>query len=457
MLELIIIAVYFLGVIAVGLVSRRRARQADDFFVAGRRGSSWLITGSLLATIVGGSATIGMAGLGFSRGLTGAWWLLVGSIGLVVLGLFLAKKVRQYALYTLPELVKEQYDGRVALAASILIVIAWIGIVAGQIIAAGKIMGVLGIGEPLWWMIIFTVVFVLYTILGGQHAIIRTDSLQALVIFAGIFSGLGLLLSKIGGFGGLQSSLPAERFAFPVSPQFSGYELIALLLLVGLAYVVGPDMYSRLFCAKDGNTARASSLWTALLIIPVALGITVIGMGASVLFPGISPEQAFPTVIKEVLPPFLGGVVLAALLCAVMSSADTTLLSASTILTVDIIGRFKPSLEKDKILPLSRWGIVVLGLLSLVLALVLKGVISALLFAYTIYTAGLILPVIAGFYREKLKVTPLGALVAIIGGGAAALISKLMVIKYLDLGALGVSLILLFAVSLIENKLKRRV
>ncbi|MFC1943138.1 sodium:solute symporter family protein, partial [Chloroflexota bacterium] len=167
MLELIIIAVYFAGMIAIGLASRRKARGADDFFVAGRKGSSLFITGSLLATIIGGSATVGMAGLGFTRGLTGAWWLLVGSIGLVVLGLFFAKKVRNFALYTLPDLVKEQYDGRVALAASILIVVAWVGIVAAQIIAAGKIMSVLGIGDPLWWMVLFTMVFVVYTILGG--------------------------------------------------------------------------------------------------------------------------------------------------------------------------------------------------------------------------------------------------------------------------------------------------
>ncbi len=456
MLELIIIAVYFAGMITIGLVSRRKARGADEFFVAGRKGSSWFITGSLLATIVGGSATVGMAGLGFSRGLTGAWWLLVGSIGLVVLGLFFAKKVRNFALYTLPELVEKQYDSRVALAASILIVVAWLGIIAGQIIAAGRIMSVLGIGAPLLWMVLFTVVFVAYTVLGGQHAIIRTDSLQALIIFAGIFGGLALVLSRLGGFSGLRNSLPSEQFAFPVNSQFGWYELIGLLLLVGLTYVVGPDMYSRLFCARDSEVAKRSALWTASLIIPVALAITVIGMGAAALFPQIAPEQAFPTVIKEVFPPFLGGIVLAALLCAVMSSADTCLLSASTILTVDIVGRFKPSLSQERLLSLSRWGIVVLGLGSLVLALALKGVISALLFAYTVYTCGLVLPIIAGFYKSRLKVTPLGALVAIVGGGSVALISKVLDIKYLDLGALLISLLLLLVVSLIDNRMKSR-
>ena len=452
MLELTIIAAYFLGMIVVGVVSRRRARQADDFFVAGRKGSSLFITGSLLATIVGGSATVGMAGLGFTQGLTGAWWLLVGSIGLVILGLFLAKRVRKFGLYTLPELVGKQYDGRMSLAASVLIVIAWIGIIAGQIIASGKIISVLGIGDPLLWMVLFTIVFVAYTILGGQYAVIRTDTIQTVIIFAGIFGGLALLLSHLGGLSGLRGSLSPEQFDFPLSPQFGGVDLVKFLLLIGLTYVVGPDMYSRLFCAKDGGTARVSALWAALFIVPIAFGITLIGMGASALFPQISPEQALPMVIKEVLPPFLGGIVLAALLCAVMSSADTTLLSASTILTVDIIGRFRPSLHQGQMVTLTRWMIVVLGLGSLALALALKGVINALLFAYTIYTAGLILPVIAGFYKDRLRVTPVGALAAIIGGGSAALISKLLDIKYLDLGALLISVLLLFLVSFIDNR-----
>jgi len=456
MLGLIIIATYFLCVITIGLFSRRRAREADDFFVAGRKGSPLLITGSLLATIVGASATVGMAGLGFSQGLTGAWWLLAGSIGLLILGLLFAKKVRKFGLYTLPELAGKQYDERIALAASVLIVISWIGIIAGQIVAAGIIISVLGIGSPLLWMIIFTVVFVTYTILGGQYAVIRTDTLQTVIIFAGIFGGLALLLSRLGGVEGLAGFLSPEQFAFPLSSQFGGMELVKILLLVGLTYVVGPDMYSRLFCARDGKTAKASVLWAALLIIPFAFGITVIGMGASALFPQISPEQALPTVIKEVLPPLLGGIVLAALLCAVMSSADTCLLSASTILTVDIVGRFKPSLSQGSILSLSRWGIVVLGVCSLILALALKGVINALLFAYTIYAGGLILPVIAGFYKDRLRVTSAGALAAMIGGGALALTSKLFDIKYLDLGALLISVLLLFIVSLVDNRLRKR-
>ena len=454
MTVLIIIALYLIIMLAIGMASRRKAKRADDFFVAGRKSSSPLIIGSLLATIIGSSATLGMAGLGFKQGLTGAWWLLVGSIGLVFLGLFFARKVRRLALYTLPELVEKQYGQRVALAASILIVVSWVGIIAAQIIGAGKIMSILGVGNPNVWMVIFTAIFVTYTVLGGQHAIIRTDFLQSLVIFAGIFVSLFLFLDRLGGWGGLISSLPAERFSFPLSPQFDGTALATLLLLVGLTYVVGPDMYSRIFCARDDRAARTATLWTALLIIPLAFAIAIIGMGAAVMFPDITPEQAFPTVISELFSPLLSGIVLAALLCAVMSSADTTLLSASTILTVDIIGRFKPTANPEDVLPRSRWAIVLLGICALVVALMLKGIISALLFAYTVYTAGVIVPVIFGFFRNRLKVTPAGAMAALIGGGTAGLLSKLLAIKYLDLGALLISGVLLFLVSYIHRRVQ---
>jgi len=115
----------------------------NSFFVADRGGNLFLIAGSLFATVIGGSSTVGMAGLGYKNGLVGAWWLLVGAIGLFVLGIFLAEKVRGYSLYTLPEILEKHYGSEAKFIASGLIVIAWMGIIAGQIVAAGKILGII--------------------------------------------------------------------------------------------------------------------------------------------------------------------------------------------------------------------------------------------------------------------------------------------------------------------------
>ncbi|HEU65240.1 MAG TPA: sodium:solute symporter family protein [Chloroflexi bacterium] len=455
--QLSIITVYFLAIIGIGIWSKRRAESQDGFFVAQRKGSLPFITGSLIATAVGGSAAVGMAGLGFAQGLTGAWWLLVGSIGLALLGIFLARKVRGAALYTLPELIERQYDRRVSLAASILIVIAWVGVVAGQIVAAGNVLAVLGIGSIPFWMVVFTIVFVIYAILGGQFSIIRTDLFQAVIIFAGIFAALALVFSQVGGLDGLRNSLPSSHFSFPISPEFNWRMLLSMLILVGATYVVGPDMYTRLFCARDEKTAQRSVFSAALFFIPLAFAITLIGMGAKVLYPEISAEGALPQVIAGVLSPGLSGLLLAALVAALMSSADTCLLSQGVILTEDIIKRVHPALDERKTLLLTRLSLVGLGLVALGLALTLKGVISSLMFAYTIFTCGLVVPVIAGFYKERLKVTPRGALAALIGGGVVGLLGKIPDLDIPlkgDLGLIGfaVSAILLFGVSFLDSK-----
>jgi len=454
--QLLIIIAYFLAIIGIGVWSRRRAGSQDGFFVAHRRGTTLLITGSLLATAVGGSALVVTASLGFGQGLTGAWWLLVGSIGLLVLGFFLARKVRSAALYTLPELIEKQYNHRVGLAASILIVIAWTGVVAGQIIAAGSFLSILGIGSVTFWMVVFTLVVVIYTILGGQLSVIRTDLFQAAILFAGIFAALALVFSQVGGFNELKTSLPPAYFSFPLSPKFDGKMLLSLLILVGATYVVGPDMYSRLFCAREEKVAQRSVFLAAFFFIPLAFAIALIGVSAKVLYPEISAEQAFPQVVNGVLSPGLSGLILAAVIAALMSSADTCLLSQSVILTQDIFKRFHPSSERRTLL-LTRFSLVALSILALVLALALKQVYSSLMFAYTIFTCGLVVPVIAGFYKEKLKVTPQGALAALIGGGVIGLVGKIPSLDIplkQDLGLIGfaMSALLLFVVSFLSLK-----
>jgi len=457
MLQLAIIIVYFLAIIGIGVWSKRRAGSQNGFFVAHRRGTLPLITGSLVATAIGGSATVGMAGLGFKQGLTGAWWLLVGSIGLVLLGVFFARKVRGAALYTLPELVERQYDRRMSLAASILIVIAWVGVVAGQIVAAGTVLSILGIGSVSFWMTAFTIVVVAYAILGGQFSIIRTDVFQAVILFFGIFTALALVFSQVGGIDGLKAFLPTGYFSFPTSPEFNWKMLLSFLILVGATYIVGPDMYSRLFCAKGEKTAQQSAILSAFLFIPLAFAIIFIGMSAKVLYPEIAAERAFPQVITGVLSPGLSGLILAALVAALMSSADTCLLTQGVILTEDIIKRAYPAIDERKTVLLTRLTLIGLGLAALGLALALKGVISSLIFAYTIFTCGLVVPVIAGFYKDKLRVTPRGALAALIGGGIIGLLGKIPGLDIPlkgDLGLIGfaVSAVLLFGVSFFDPK-----
>lgn len=225
----------------------------------------------------------------------------------------------------------------------------------------------------------------------------------------------------------MREVLGGDYFSFPVSQHFTWKSLATYLFLVGSTYLVGPDIYSRLFCAKDKKIAKRSAITVALTLIPFAFIITMIGMSAKVLFPQINPEASFPTMINHLFPIGLNGLVIAALLSAMMSSADTCLLTTSTILSVDIIKPLlKPAIPEKKLLLLSRFFIVFIGIFSLIIALRLKGVISSLLLGYTVYTSGLVFPILLGFYRHRLKLNRGGAISAMVAGGGLALIGKLL-------------------------------
>lgn len=462
MLDAIIIALYFAVIVSIGLYAYKKRKSSDSngFFVAGRNGGVLLIAGSLCATFIGSSVVIGMVGSGYSMGLPGVWWLLVGAIGLVILGLFLAKKVRRAGLYTLPELVEKQYGSKAGLLASLVIAVSWIAICAAQIIAAGKVLNVL---VPSWdinaLMAICATVFIIYTVLGGQYSIIRTDFFQFGILVVGMLVAMGMALSEAGGIGGLKAALPAGHFSFPVNDSFGWYDLVLYLVLTGSVYVVGPDMYSRLFCARDEKVARNAALSAAVVAVPIAFIIVLIGMAAAVSFPGIAPEQAFPTVIQNLLPAGLSGLVIAALLAAIMSSADTVILTTSAIVGVDIYGKAFPRADERRKLMISRIGVVVIGVFALLVAMHMKGIINTLLYSYTIFTSGIVIPVVAGFYKDKLKVNSIGAMTAIAGGGGTALVIKLLGERvqhlHLELLGFGVCAILLFSVSWLTGGKKK--
>lgn len=451
MLDALIVVLYLIGMLAVGAYAARGMRRLSDFFVAGRKVRTPALTATLCATIIGGSATVGMAGLGFKMGLTGAWWLLVGAIGLMILAVTFGGRVRRSAAYTLPELVGKLYDGRTRLAASVLITIAWLGVIAGQILAVGAILSTFFGWSMVTSAVASTSIFLAYTALGGQRAVVRTDVIQFAMIVVGVcLLTAPIALARVGGLAGLEAGLPSGHFAFPTGPEMSAVGVVSLFLLVGMTYVVGPDIYSRLFAAKDERTARRSAVTTALFLVPLALSIVLIGMCARTLLPQISPDQSIPMVIREVLPIWLGGIAIAAFLAALMSSADTLLMTTSTIAAWDIYKQhINPTATNKEVLRASRWMMIAIALLALLIALCVEEVISALVIAYTVFSGGLIIPIVAGFYREKIRVNSNGALAGVIGGGAAALIWKIFGMSTPDPIIVGMMacLVLLFGVS----------
>lgn len=437
----------------VGLSAGRSASSREAFFVAGRRGTSLAIAGSLVATVVGGSATIGVAGLAYERGITASWWTLVGSMGLALLGVVLVGRIRAHAgIYTLPGLAGRLFGSRARVATALLVVLAWMGVVSGQIVAASRVLSVIGVGSPATWMVFFTVVLVLYAVAGGQRAIIRTDVLQAVLIVVGVALAVAYVRIALGSPAGFADSLPRGSLDFPVSDAFGWHDLGSMLVLVGAAYLVGPDIYTRVLSAQDTRTARRATLSAAALVIPVAFMVTTLGVTARYLAPGIPPEQALPWLVTHALPPYVAALLLAGMVAALMSSADSTLLGQAVILADDVISRVLP-LDEKHVVMMARICTALLGLLALLLALSLRGVIDSLMFAYSIFTSGVVGPILLGLLRGRFRIDGVSALAGMCVGGACGLVSAIPgfdvpLKSHLALIGLGLSLVVPLVLSL---------
>lgn len=422
----IALILYLIVLVVIAIRSARCVKDIPDFFVARKGASAKAVAGSLIATILGGSAVIGAVDSGIKIGGAASWFMLTGALGLLALIPFAARAYKQ-GRYALPDLVENLYGKGPRLVASIVIPVAWTGIVAAQIIAAAKLVMTFTSLSYTTAAIVSAIVFTGYTLAGGQHSILRTDFMQACLIILGLVVLAAFALfgtpatSSLSTSHSLQSLLKGAP-AFPFNTNFTPLDLFLLILTYGTTYTAGPDIFSRMFCAKDVNTAKKAIAIAACTLIPVAF---IIGFLAVY---GVSLENVqgahITAIANAVLPPALIPLFALALLSVVLSSADTTLLSSSVILCgLFRVGREQePTSDKN---PLTKARAVILlnGIVALLIALVFTDIIGTLLLALAVYAGAFTVPILWGLLGLKAK--PKYVAVAIVLGGILALAGKL--------------------------------
>ncbi|RLF28745.1 MAG: hypothetical protein DRN08_00050 [Thermoplasmata archaeon] len=403
---------YFAVLILIGFYTHTKARTAPGFFLANRKLGTLLCTSTITATVVGGSATIVTGALVYMYGLPGLWIDIGGALGLIILGFFLANKVRKTGLYTLPEITGYLFDTRVRFAAAVLVIIteiAWVSLLLQSTCIILSVFIPLGF-EVL--LIVVTTVFVVYTLLGGQYAVVYTDFIQLIIMIVGIcLIAAPMLFIKAFPY---LSSMPSDHLSFPVSHGLGFSAVLSFFFMMIMPHVVGPDIYSKILSAKNEIVARRSSILSGVVKLVFAAAIGVIALCAVVLYPDIDDTSLVIPAAVSNLNPVLAVFVLASFVSVMISSADSCLLSAGTILSVDIA-------RKSNIW-FSRAGILAVGFASLLLSLYMHDIVSTLKLAYTVFTAGLTLPIIFGFYRRKTGVSCRGAYWSLILGGLISIV-----------------------------------
>ncbi|ADL08226.1 sodium:solute symporter family protein [Thermosediminibacter oceani] len=407
-----------------------------DFLLAGRRLGPWLLTATLVATHFGGGAVMGGGEYGYNYGLSGAWYGISCGVGLLFL--FFTSKFRDLAIYTVPDYLEHRYGGKaVRVLGALLSLVALIGILAAQTIATQSALSIVGIkGDA--GAVLATIVFIVYTMVGGLWADTLTDFIQIIIAAIGVVWATMIVLSKAGGMAGL-SSLVADK---GVTDQYfniwgMGFSSIMWILIPTVMYtLIGQDFYQRLFSARDSKVAKIGSLAGGIVMIILSLFPAIIGMGARALSDIDDASSAVPWVLQNLMNPVVGGIFLAAILAAIMSTASSLLTAATAHIVKDLwVETFHvdEAKEEKRLLAVSRNFTFILGILSLIIALKVPGIIDALIYSYTMYTAGVFIPVMGGLLWKG--ATRAGALSSIIAGSIIALAGILTKIKDKYFGA----------------------
>ncbi len=413
MLDYVIIAVYFAVMLGAGWIGLRRTKNTEDYLVAGRRLGYGFYAGTLAAVVLGGASTIGGVRLGYLYGISGMWLVFMLGLGIIVLSVFFSAKLTSLNVFTVSEMLGRRYGVSSRVIGGVVMAAYDLMVAVTATLAIGTVFDVaLGIPRVPAIMVGGAIV-VIYSVLGGMWSITLTDILQFGIMTVGIFALLlPLSVANAGGWSGLQDKLPASYFDVTA---IGGGTIVTYFLIYFFGIIIGQDIWQRVFTARSGKVAKWAGLFAGIYCLLYAVAGAVIGMAAHALLPDLSvPDNAFAAVTTEVLPVGLIGLVLAAALAAVMSTASATMLAASTILANDVMPQPRASAAAGGVMR-QRWYTLAVGVVMIAMAIVVQDVVGALTIAYNLLVGALLVPILGGLFWARS--TAKAALVSMAAGG----------------------------------------
>jgi len=412
-LDWALLAGYFVLLVVIGVQTIRRVRSADDFAVAGNRIIWPVFFGSLAASFLGGGASLGMAGKTFSDGYVYMFAFFGYALSFLLVGLFVAPRLKRYlGAHTIGDVMEEHYGRGARLVTGVLSIALCAGILGAQALAIGTIVNAtLGLPTVLSVVVGMGVV-VLYSSFGGAWAVIQTDMLQ--FVFLGIFIPVTLVLAlgEVGGPAALVAALPEAHLTF--GGDYTPALFIGLFVAFLLGETLVPPYAQRTFSTPDGRHARIGFALSGVFAFLFYFIAASIGLVALVLFPGIAPDQSLPTVVMNLVPAGLVGLVVAALLAVVMSTASSYLNSIAVVFVRDVYQPFvNPRVSAATKLWLERGLSVGVGVVATVFALSVPSIVDALLYSYTFWAPTIVVPLLlAVLLGSRSKAAALSAIAA---------------------------------------------
>jgi SSS family solute:Na+ symporter len=378
--DLAIISIYFVIVFGIGFYFSRKERTSEDYFLASRDVGWFAIGASLFVSNISTEHFIGLAGSGASSGLAVGHFEWLACLILLILGWVFVPFYLRSNVFTMPEFLERRFNRHCATYLASISIIAYIFTkISVHLYAAAIVLERVVGWSPLTAAIILVIATGVYTIAGGLAAVIYTDLVQTLILIAGAVILTLIGMDKIGGFAGLRAAVPADYFhmikpatnsEFPWTGIFFGAPILGIWY-----WCTDQVIVQRVLSAKDEGHAKAGTIFAGFLKILPVFVLVLPGLIAFALYPALfhldhghvtNGDIAYPTLIVNLLPVGLVGLMIAALLAALMGAMSSVFNSASTMVTLDFYKKFRPQATEVQLVFFGRIAtgvMVVLGIL----------------------------------------------------------------------------------------------
>lgn len=451
--HIVILVLYLVVMVAIGAYFSRASKvgTGDEFMFAGRRLPRIVMIGTLLATWVGSGTIIGGANFAYTYGPFAGLIFFAGTpVGILILYLA-AGKVRALSRYTVPELLEARFGPSARMVGAVVILLAYVGIIAYQFIGGGYVISLITPLSPGQATVLLAVLVTFLAISGGLFSVAWTDFLSAVLIVFTLVISVPIVFAKVGSPGDFLDKLPDA--SSQVSGGLNGMQLLGFFLPLLLLILADQNMYQRLAAARDAGTARKSTIGfffgSFLIIVPVAL----LASAASIMLPGLKDaDTAVLSLASEgIVPAVVGGLLLAGALAFIVTTATSFMLSVGGNLLYDFYVRYaKREVSDKRRLRLHRLAVLLVAVCAYVLGRFFPSVLELQIHSYTIYGVAITPAVLAMLFWRR--VTTAGALSSMVSGAVAVIVWEFPLGKPLEwnsvLIALPLAVLVLVVVSL---------
>ena len=405
-IQVIIVVSYVVMLLIIGGYAARLAREGKEgFLLAGRNLPTPLIAVTLTGLAIGGASTIGVAEGAFSgQGLGAGWYAISWAISAFIIAFVSSVQFRKLNLVTVPELFRRYFDRSGYIACIVVQVLMQLTITSLQYVAGGAILSQLlpnVFPNMQSGMIFSAIIFISLTFIGGLWSASLTNVLNVALIYGGIVLAALFGVKSLGGLDAVAARLPQDPNYFSLIEGIGLTQILVWITVVSTANFSFQGALQVVFAARNGRAARNGFIIGALLMIPVGFMAALIGIAAKAASPGIAdPRLALPTMITS-LDPWIAGITLAALWAADVSTAIGLLLSSATIVSKDIVSSILRTVISEKgQLQLNRLVVLIIGILTLFLALQITEILNALMIGLSL-GAGLTTIILFTFFAPE--------------------------------------------------------